>query len=234
MSCAVRLNFIICTARPARTWFQSEHEKTAVREAAAAAVDGAASPAAHASLDSKRGEAHGKKSVSKQQPHRLNRRKRRRLEASAALDAEERRIARVETQGKREAAGHDEGGSFHQRHSAPSASAPFKLDKATLRVKKAIESTHHIHASAKKVKSAVRERAVESGMAISAVERMQRKAKGAKGAKTSRKPGPRSDFDDAEPSSVSRGFAGQKPHGSSGKFTGKSASFKSKARFKRR
>jgi hypothetical protein len=169
----------------------------------------------------------------------LNRRKRRRLEASAALESEERRISRLEAEGARDAEGRGDEGGRGQGGSGSSGAAPFKLDKATLRTKRAIEATRHVHAAAKKAKASVRERAVQSGAAVSTIERTLRRAKkekpgSSKGKLKQRREDNADDAGDGRSAAESSKGPRQANSRSGGKFKAKSSSFKSKSRFKRR
>lgn len=100
-------------ARPARTWFKSEGEKAATREAAAEAATGRASESAAAlAADAaaaaaakrgggadERGNGKGKgagKEDKDKKPHRLTRAKKRRMEARAEDERDARRVAKAE------------------------------------------------------------------------------------------------------------------------------------------
>lgn len=222
-----------------------------MRKAAASAAEGTSgdvAPAQSGAADARqkggkkgeRGAPASKLGATATGQHRLNRRKRRRLEASAALDAEERRIHRLEQQGAREAEGRateDDGrpraggGGRRGADAAAASPASFKLDKGTLRVKRAIEATRHVHSAAKAAKAAVRERAVASGVPVSAVQRLLHKSK--KSTKRRDSSAALASFDDdaAGSGAPSRKASAGKP-GASGPLGRKA--FKSKARFKRR
>ena len=163
-------------ARPARTWFQSERAKNAVKEQSAAAASGSsAAPASSGGGDGKRGRAPdggaaGDDRDEDRGPHRMSRRKRRRLEAAADVEKEGKRIAKAEAiaakSGGRGGGGDEDGGGGGAagRAAAPRDPQYQRLQRDKKRLDRLVTATRTQHSVAKRAKSAARAASVKSGM----------------------------------------------------------------------
>jgi ATP-dependent RNA helicase DDX27 len=209
-------------ARPARTWFMTPAEKREAAVAAKAAAEvklpptapGAAAAAA-ARPASKQEAAAAALKKTEARPHRMTRKKRRRLEALAAEDKEARRITKLEADAAKQnkaAAGAGVGGAklkkvakgagsgsggggagagaSGQAVSDDEAPAPL-LDKETAKAKKRLEATMMAstqqHAIARRAKHAARDEANKLGVTPNALAKLRAKeAKHKKKAKQGR------------------------------------------------
>jgi superfamily II DNA/RNA helicase len=188
-------------SRPARTWFQSEKEKEAVRDAAKEAKEkglaGEVSAKRTADDADEENGGKGKKKGGKEEakrPHRLTRAKKRRMELRAEEEKERRQVAKAEAKAEYEArkAMRNGGGSSSNRYgddgddddnggNARKAAAGNKklktgafMDPKMAQLRKSIQTqdTHSSLSYAKQAKAKVKETALRLGVTTGIAEKI--------------------------------------------------------------